>query len=183
MPCAALKVPGGVSRLSAAHQPSPAYEVTRFYLATHPRRAPLDTTVSRGPSTRSLCSRGVGRVSCRGHATHAQSAYHTCQQIVVVIEGHAGATEPNSSPQRTSVSRKVARFYLATHPRRALLDTNVSSRRSSAHKVRAAWVEFVSLPSDTCLRRRHTACTTRHRPLEQHRHNSPDSSTQFLWRR
>jgi len=61
-PAEALKVRGGVLRLGAAHQPLPANEVARFYLATHPRRARLDTNVSRQRSTRSLLSRGVGRV-------------------------------------------------------------------------------------------------------------------------
>ena len=74
-PCAALKVPAGVSRLGAAHQPSPAYEVTRFYLATHPRRAWFSTDVLHQRSTRSPCSRGVGRVrvASRRHAARLRA--------------------------------------------------------------------------------------------------------------
>lgn len=77
-PCAALKVRAGVSRLGAAHQPLPAREVARFYLATHPRRALLITEVSRRRSTRSqVRAAWVGFVSLLGD-TMAACGHTAC---------------------------------------------------------------------------------------------------------
>lgn len=79
-PCSALKVRAGVLRVSAAHQPLPAREVARFYLATHPRRARFSADALHRRSARSRSSRGVGRVRvASGDTMPAVRAYRRMQ--------------------------------------------------------------------------------------------------------
>jgi len=124
-PCAALKVPAGVSRLGAAHQPSPAYEVTRFYLATHPRRALLDTNVSHRRSTRSLRLRGVGRV-------HVAARRHDDRFAGIVPVRLPDSCAGEVVQFNTNLFQlHLAAIKMSTHPRRTLLSTEVSRRRST----------------------------------------------------
>jgi hypothetical protein len=121
-PCAALKVQAGVLRLGAAHQPLPAPEVARFYLATHPRRARFSPDGLHWRSARSPCSRGVGRVhvASRRHDDR-EAGILTCNRFKVTRTAQLSEIINAVRHCRTDGFKNV-RHCLPTRFRRSLME-------------------------------------------------------------
>jgi hypothetical protein len=77
---AAPRAGGVVLRLGAARQPPPASEVARFYLATHPRRAPLNIQPPRRlVPCEQISRRGSG--ACRCQAARCPQRGHDAARV------------------------------------------------------------------------------------------------------